>query len=70
MAKLSKWSSDIITSKMAIPFWLQSSYSYLRPYDQNLDKINNILDKLYHFDINVKKQRNIPYTQLIKILFE
>ncbi|XQP54995.1 MAG: hypothetical protein ACOQNV_02570 [Mycoplasmoidaceae bacterium] len=69
-AKLARWSSDIITSAMGIPFWLQSSYNNLRPYDKNLDRINNILDKLYHFDINVKKQRNIPYTQLIKILFE
>lgn len=69
-AKLAQWSSEVITSKMGLPFWQQAIYNNMRPYDKNLNKINMMLDKLYQFDINVKKQRNIPYTQLIKILFE
>ena len=69
-AKLAKWSTEIITAKQGIPFWQQRLYSDLRPYDKNLEKIDEMLDQLYQFDINVKKQRNIPYTQLIKILFK
>lgn len=69
-AKLAKWPSEIITAKQGIPFWQQSIYGNLRPYDKKLIMINSMLDKLYEFDINVKKQRNIPYTQLIKILFK
>ena len=69
-AKLAKWSTEIITAKQGIPFWQQRIYSDLKPYDKNLKKIDNMLDELYHFDIKVKKQQNIPYTQLIKILFK
>lgn len=69
-AKLARWSSEIITAKLGLPFWQQTIYNNLRPYDQNLNRINGMLSKLYEFDINVKKQKNIPYTQLIKILFK
>lgn len=70
MAKQSNWSPDVITTAMGIPFWLQSNYGNLRPYDKNLRRINTVLDKLYQLDINIKKQKNIPYTQIIKILFQ
>lgn len=70
MAKMAKWSTEIITAKQGIPFWQQRLYSDLRPYDKNLKKINDMLNELYQFDIKVKKQQNIPYTQLIKILFK
>lgn len=69
-AKLGRWSSEIITAKLGLPFWQQAIYSNLRPYDKKLKMINDMLSKLYEFDINVKKQKNIPYTQLIKILFK
>ena len=69
-AKLERWSSDIIATKQGLPFWQQALYSNLRPYDQKLTMIDQMLTKLYEFDINVKKQKNIPYTQLIKILFK
>ncbi|MBQ0045410.1 MAG: hypothetical protein KBS35_00775 [Mycoplasma sp.] len=69
-AKLARWSSEIITAKLGLPFWQQAIYNNMRPYDKNLDKIDAMLNRLYQFDINVKKQKNIPYTQLIKILFE
>lgn len=69
-AKLKRWSSEIITAKMGLAFWQQSIYSNLKPYDKKLEKINNMIDDLYEFDINVKKQKNIPYTQLVKILFK
>ncbi|XQP55889.1 MAG: DNA polymerase III subunit delta [Mycoplasmoidaceae bacterium] len=68
-AKLERWSPEIIIARQGIPFWQQRNYADLRPYDQKLDEINKMLKKLYQFDINVKKQKNIPYTQLIKILF-
>lgn len=32
--------------------------------------VKKVLNELYDFDINVKKEKNIPYTQLIKILFK
>lgn len=77
MAKKSRWSSDVITNKLAIPFWLQNSYAKLKPYDEKLDKINDMISKLYNFDINIKKNNinkkesfAVPYAQLIKILFE
>lgn len=69
-AKLLQWPPEIITAKQSIPFWQQANYSKLRPYDSNLKRIDTMLNNLYQFDINVKKQRNIPYTKLIKILFE
>lgn len=74
-AKLAKWSSDMITSKLGIPFWLQNSYANLRPYDKNLKKINMTISKFYNFDITIKKNNinkkdSVPYAQLIKILFE
>ena len=68
-AKLAKWSSEVITAKQGLPFWQQSIYSNLKPHDEKLEMINRMLNKLYQYDINVKKQKNIPYTQLIKILF-
>lgn len=68
-AKLERWPSDAIMSKQSLPFWQQRIYSDLKPYDSKLAMINQMLDKLYQFDINVKKQKNIPYTQLVKILF-
>lgn len=77
MAKKSRWSSDVMTNKLAIPFWLQNSYAKLKPYDEKLDKINDMISKLYNFDINIKKSNinkkesfAVPYAQLIKILFE
>lgn len=69
LAKQSGWTSEQITEKQSIPFWQQRMYMTLFPFDVNLKKINAMLEKLYQYDINVKKQKNIPYTQLIKILF-
>lgn len=74
-AKLAKWSSDMITTKLGIPFWLQNSYANLKPYDKNLQKINLTISKFYNFDITIKKNNinkkdSVPYAQLVKILFE
>ncbi len=76
-AKKVRWSSDVITSKLGIPFWLQNSYAKLKPIEEKLDKINDMISKLYNFDINIKKNNTnkkdsfaVPYGQLIKILFE
>ena len=74
-AKLAKWSSEEITTKLGIPFWLQNSYLSLKPFDKKLIKINDMISKLYNFDINIKKYNinkkdAVPYSQLIKILFE
>lgn len=76
-AKKAKWTSDVIQNKLAIPLWLQNSYANLKPYDKTLAKINDMISKLYNFDINIKKNNTnkkessaIPYAQLVKILFE
>lgn len=76
-AKQARWSSEMILNQLAIPFWLQNSYANLKPYDKTLDKINDMISKLYNFDINIKKNNTnkkdssaVPYAQLVKILFE
>jgi len=69
-AKKANWSDDVIFSKLGIPTWQQITYAKLKPYDKILTKINNMITKLYNFDINIKKQKNVPYAQLIRLLFE
>lgn len=69
-AKLARWSPSEITEKQGLVFWQQNKYANLKPYDKTLDKINDMLSKLYNFDIEIKKQKSIPYSQFIKILFE
>lgn len=69
-AKLNKWPSELITTNLGLPFWQQNIYNNLRPWDKSLIMVKKVLNELYDFDINVKKEKNIPYTQLIKILFK
>lgn len=69
-AKLARWTSEMITAKQAIPFWQQNKYANLKPYDKKLDKVNDMLSKLYKFDINIKTSKSIPYAEFIRILFE
>lgn len=69
-AKISKWPNDVIANKISIPIWQQMNYIGLKPYDKTLEIIDVTLDELYKFDINVKKQKNIAYTQFIKILLK
>jgi len=69
-AKVVNWPSETIMAKQGIPFWQQTKYTSLKPYDKNLVKINNVLSKLYNFDIAIKTNKKIPYTEFIKILFE
>ncbi len=75
LAKKFKWPSNKIAEILNIPFWVQTSYSNLKPYDEKLKKINDIISKFYNFDINIKKQNinkkdSVPYAQLVKILLD
>lgn len=69
-AKIMRWSDEQIMSKLGLPYWKQKQFVGFKPYDKKLIKINETLSKFYNFDINVKKQKKIPYSEFIRILFE